>query len=63
MADMFGKWKLDTPTIAEVLAYMSESGGEPVDAAVWFLKNREAIWTQFVSADVAQKVKDAVAKM
>ena len=60
---MFNKWKLDTATLDEVLAYMTETGGEPIDAAVWFLKNREAIWTDFVPADVAQKVKDAVAEM
>jgi glycine betaine/proline transport system substrate-binding protein len=60
---MFNKWKLDTATLDEVLSYMNETGGEPIDAAVWFLKNREAIWTEFVTADVAQKVKDAVAEM
>jgi len=60
---MFNNWKLDTATLAETLAYMDETGGEPRDAAVWFLKNREAIWTKFVPADVAQKVKDAVAGM
>jgi len=63
VADMFGKWELNTATLAEVLAYMSDTGGEPVDAAVWFLKNREAIWTKFVPADVAAKVKTAVANM
>ena len=63
VTDMFRKWKLDTPTLNEVLAHMLETGGEPDDAAVWFLKNREAIWTEFVPADIAQKVKDAVADM
>ncbi len=63
LAEMFGKWKLNTATLDEVLAYMSESGGEPEDAAIWFLKNRENIWTKFVTSDAAQKVKDAVADM
>jgi glycine betaine/proline transport system substrate-binding protein len=63
VADMFRKWELDTATLNEVLAYMLDTGGEPADAAVWFLKNREAIWTEFVPADIAQKVKDAVADM
>jgi len=60
---MFNNWKLDTATLAEALAYMDETGGEPIDAAIWHLKNREAVWTKFVPADVAQKVKDAVAGM
>jgi len=63
VVDMFSKWQLDTATLNEVLAYMLETEGEPADAAVWFLKNREAIWTEFVPADIAQKVKDAVADM
>jgi len=63
VTEMFKKWKLDTATLAEVLAYMDESGGEPVDAAIWFLKNREELWTEFVPSDVAEKVKEAVAKM
>jgi len=60
---MFNNWKLNTKTLGEALSYMDETGGEPIDAAIWHLKNREAVWTKFVPADVAQKVKDAVAKM
>jgi glycine betaine/proline transport system substrate-binding protein len=63
LADMFGKWNLDTATLDEVLAYMNETGGEPVDAAVWFLKNRENIWTKFVTSEAATKIKEAVADM
>ena len=63
VADMFGKWKMDTATLDEALAYMDETGGEPVDAAVWFFKNREELWTTFVPSDVAEKVKEVIAKM
>ena len=54
---------LDTATLDEVLAYMDESGGEPVDAAIWFLKNKEDKWTDFVPSDIADKIKAAVAQM
>jgi len=63
VAEMFGKWKLSTATLDEALAYMDETGGEPIDAAVWFLQEREELWTPFVPADVAKKVKEAVAQM
>jgi len=63
LKDMFSKWKLDTATLDEVLAYMNETGGEPVDAAIWFLKNRENIWTKFVTSEAAGKIKEAVADM
>ena len=63
VTEMFTKWTMSTATLDEALAYMDETGGEPVDAAIWFLKNREELWTKFVPADVAQKVKEAVAAM
>jgi len=54
---------LDTATLDEVLTYMNDTGGEPLDAAIWFLKNREAIWTEFVPDDIASTVQAAVADM
>jgi len=63
VAEMFGNWYMDTATLDEVLSYMQETGGEPIDAAVWFLKNRESVWTKFVPNDVANKIKTAVADM
>ena len=63
VADMFRKWKLSTATLDEALEYMDETGGEPIDVAVWFLKNKEELWTPFVPDDVAKKVKEAVAQM
>ena len=63
VAEMFKKWKLSTATLDEVLSYLDESGGEPVDAAIWFLQEREELWTPFVPEDVANKVKEAVAQM
>jgi hypothetical protein len=42
---------------------MYETGGEPIDAAIWFLKNKETIWTKFVTSEAAEKVQEAVADM
>ncbi|HEY40258.1 MAG TPA: ABC transporter substrate-binding protein [Dehalococcoidia bacterium] len=63
VADMFREWEMSTATLDEVLAYMQDTEGEPIDAAIWFLKNRESIWTEFVPDDIADKVRDAVADM
>jgi glycine betaine/proline transport system substrate-binding protein len=62
LVEMFGKWKIDTKTLGQALAYIEDTGGEPFDAAIWFIEEREDIWTTFIPADVAQKVKDAVAQ-
>jgi len=62
LVEMFGKWKMDTKTLGQALAYMEENDAEPFDAAIWAIKEREDIWVSFVPADVAAKVKDAVAQ-
>jgi len=51
-------------TSAEVcngyLLYMHETGADAEDAAIWYLEEYESLWTQWVSADVASKVKAAL---
>lgn len=42
------------------LAYMQDNKASTEDAAKWFLKNYEDLWTGWVSADVAKKVKAAI---
>jgi len=45
----------------KVLAYMQASDASTEDAAIWFLKEYESLWTGWVPADVAEKVKAALA--
>ena len=42
------------------LAYMQDEKASTQQAAVWFLKNYEDLWTQWVPSDVAKKVKAAL---
>jgi len=63
VVEMLKNWKLDTSILNSVLAYMDVTGGTPSDTALWFIKNREDIWTAFVPADIAAKIKAAVAEM
>jgi glycine betaine/proline transport system substrate-binding protein len=42
------------------LAYMREKKAKKKDAALWFLKNYEDLWSGWVPADVAKKVKAAL---
>jgi len=44
----------------KALAYMQDSGSDTQGAATWFLKEYETVWTQWVSSDVASKVKAAL---
>lgn len=42
------------------LAYMQDNKANTDEAAAWFFKNYEDLWTGWVSADVAAKVKAAI---
>lgn len=44
----------------EFLKIMDDNGWSTQETAIWFLKNKEATWTSWVSADVAAKVKSAL---
>jgi len=44
----------------EFLAKMDSEGWDTEQTAVWFLKTREDVWTQWVSAETAAKVKAAL---
>lgn len=42
---------------SEALAYMEDNDADEKAAAIWFLKEYEELWTQWVPEDVAEKVK------
>lgn len=44
----------------QMLAYMQKNKASTQQAAIYFLKNHEIVWTKWVPADVAQKVKAAL---
>ncbi|HEX77834.1 MAG TPA: ABC transporter substrate-binding protein [Dehalococcoidia bacterium] len=56
------QWRMPTADMAEGLAYMAENEIEADEAAIWFLKTREDMWTKWVPDDVEAKVKAALAK-
>ena len=45
---------------SSALAYMMENDANTLDAAIWFLKTREDVWTQWVPEGIAEKVKEAI---
>jgi glycine betaine/proline transport system substrate-binding protein len=44
----------------EFLAKMDENGWSTQETAIWFLNTKEAVWTKWVSTDVASKIKSAL---
>lgn len=54
------KYETTTAICNKFLAYMRDTKAGTEEAALWFLKNYEPLWTGWVSADVAAKVKAAL---
>ena len=48
------------PVMNEMLVWITDNQAEGADAAVEFLRKHESVWTTWVSADVAEKVKAAL---
>lgn len=57
VADFLGKMQVPNAEISTVLAWADDNGATTEETAIHFLKNYEAIWTQWVPADVAEKVR------
>lgn len=45
--------------VSKVMLWMTENQANGADGAKWFIKNMEDVWTKWVPADVAEKVKAA----
>jgi glycine betaine/proline transport system substrate-binding protein len=44
----------------EMLVYMTDNQATGADAAIEFLRKKSNLWTKWVSADAAEKIKAAV---
>ncbi len=60
LAEFLSKYRTTEQLTNEALAYMKENETDEKEAAVWFLKNREDVWTEWVPEDVVEKVKDSL---
>ena len=51
---------MDLPLIGRYLSYMDDNQASGEDAAIEFLLNEESIWTQWVTPEAAERIKDAL---
>ena len=56
-----GKMFLGALPLADLATWKNDNDKEWDEAAIYYLQNNEAVWTQWVPADVAAKVKEALA--
>jgi glycine betaine/proline transport system substrate-binding protein len=60
LVEFLTKYGTTTAQNNKCLAYMQETEASTEQAAIYFLKEYESVWTQWVPADVAEKVKAAL---
>ena len=57
--EYLGKRSWNQAEAGKVMLWMTENQANGQDGAKWFIKNMPEVWTQWVPADVAEKVKAA----
>ena len=57
VAEYLSKMQIPNDTVNSMLAWGDDESASPGDIATYFLKEHEDIWTKWVPADVASKVK------
>ncbi|MFF5996161.1 ABC transporter substrate-binding protein [Lysinibacillus sp. KU-BSD001] len=57
VVDFLSHYETSNDLTEQALEYMGENEVEPEDAAKWWMKEHEKIWTTWVSEEVAEKVK------
>ncbi|ALC86952.1 ABC transporter substrate-binding protein [Bacillus sp. FJAT-22090] len=60
VVDFLSKYSSSNALTEEALKYMNENEAEPEEAAHWWMKEHEDVWTAWVSQEVAEKVKAAL---
>jgi len=58
--DYLGKRSWTQAEVGKVMLWMTDNQANGEDGAKWFLKNMPEVWTKWVPADVAEKVKAAL---
>ena len=62
LLDFFGKYKTGSALVSQALAHIEETRDSHEKTAVWFLKSNDALLDEWLPADQAKRVRDALAK-
>lgn len=54
------KYETSSVLTEEALDYMEETDADEKEAAMWWMKEHEDVWTSWVDEDIAKKVKDSI---
>ena len=60
VVEFLEKYETSSELTEDALKYMDENDASSDEAAIWWMNENEDIWTQWVSDEVADKVKEAL---
>ncbi|MUV38545.1 hypothetical protein JNUCC1_02399 [Lentibacillus sp. JNUCC-1] len=60
VVDFLKNYETSTDLTEEALNYMNDNDASEEEAAIWWMKEHEDVWTSWVSDDVAEKVKESL---
>ena len=60
LTEFLSKVAVPLPVMDKVMAYMEENEAEPDETAQWFLKNQPDVWSAWLPAEAAERVKAAL---
>ena len=60
VVDFLKNYHTTSAMASAALSYMMKNECDIREAAVWFLKTREDVWTKWVPEEIAEKVKEAI---
>ncbi|MBO8171670.1 MAG: ABC transporter substrate-binding protein [Bacillaceae bacterium] len=60
VVEFLSQYQTSSQLVSDALGYMQDNEATVEQAAQWFLKEHEDLWTSWVPADVAEKVKSSM---
>jgi len=60
VVEFLSNWETTQELHNTILAYMEDNEADTTEAAIWFLQEYESLWSEWMPADVAGKVKAAL---
>lgn len=60
IVDFLSNYETSSDLTEEALNYMEETDASEEEAAIWWMKEFEDVWTEWIDEDTAEKVKDAI---
>lgn len=60
VVEFLGNYKTSSELTEAALQYMEDNGADNEEAAIWWMKEYEDVWTEWVPEDIAEKVKESL---